>query len=120
MQTEFYCKPDEAEASSSLIPTAGLMSCPVQVTTLDAEVAKLRRVPSIIKIDVEGAEWDVLRVAEQSLLKYKPKLLLSLHPEALAKIGTTPTQIMDWLADRGYTLQILDQDHEIHVLAEAS
>ena len=35
--------------------------------------------PNFIKIDVEGAEFDVLRGAKNTLLKYKPIVLLATH-----------------------------------------
>lgn len=35
--------------------------------------------PDILKIDVEGAEYDVLKGAVETIRKYRPKILLSTH-----------------------------------------
>lgn len=52
----------------------------VEVTTIDAFVTQqnLKKL-DFIKIDVEGAELDVLKGAEKTLYTLKPKLLLATH-----------------------------------------
>jgi hypothetical protein len=84
---------------------------------LDKEIADLAFVPDIIKIDVEGAEWDVLKGAEKTLERNHPILFLSLHPRALAIRGESPDMVLDWLKQRGYSHEVIAQDHEIHVVA---
>lgn len=52
----------------------------VRTVTLDELVfGQGRRPPSVIKMDVEGAEVDVLRGAERTLAVWRPILLLSTH-----------------------------------------
>lgn len=89
----------------------------MQVTTLDREVEELDLIPDIIKIDVEGAEWDVLRGAEQTLAAHGPTLILSVHPEALSKLGIAAADIEAWLKERGYDWRVIARDHEVHVIA---
>jgi hypothetical protein len=60
----------------------------------------------------------VLRGAERALGEARPRLLLSLHPAALAKIGVTADDILTWLKARRYGTEIIAQDHEVHVRAE--
>jgi hypothetical protein len=105
---------------NGLVPVEGFNKVTVQVNTLDAEVAELGLIPCLIKIDVEGAEWDVLKGAEQTLRQYQPRLCLSLHPIALAKLGVTPETVLEWLTQRGYSYEVIARDHEIHVMAKAS
>ncbi len=105
---------------SGLVATAGSESRMVQVRTLDSEVAELRLIPTIIKIDVEGWEFEVMKGAEDTLLRHRPVLFLSLHPRALAELHASPEMVQSWLHERGYTLRLIGVDHEIHLLAEPS
>jgi FkbM family methyltransferase len=56
---------------------------PVAAVSCDDFVSVYKVVPSILKIDVEGAEMSVLRGAENLLANHKPIILLSTHGEAL-------------------------------------
>ena len=75
---------------------------PVQVTTLDTFVgqAGLARV-DFLKMDIEGAEFDALLGARETLRRWRPRLALSVyhHVADLARIA-------NWLAglDLGYRL----------------
>ena len=55
--------------------------------------------PSVMKIDVEGHEMDVLRGAENTIRKYKPALIVEIHD-----LDTSP--IPDHLKNLGYTKMI--------------
>ena len=116
----FYCLPGRTEGTHGLLPVHGFDETVVDVTTLDAEVGRLGAIPTVIKIDVEGAEWDVLQGAEQTLRRYHPQLSLSLHPRALASTGTSPESVLNWLSQLGYTHQVISVDHEVHVVLHAS
>jgi len=117
---DFYCVPGQAEGKNGLVPVEGFDKETVRVTTLDREVRELGLVPNIIKIDVEGAEWDVLRGAEQTLATYGPALLLSVHPDALSTLGIDVGDIEGWLAERNYDWKVIARDHEVHVVARHS
>lgn len=114
---EFFFAPGQAEGMNGLVPVAGFSKMTVPVVTLDAEVAELGLVPDLIKIDVEGAEWDVLRGAERTLAAHRPTLFLSVHPDALSRQGLAAADIEAWLAQRGYAWRVLARDHEVHVVA---
>lgn len=52
----------------------------VQAVKVDSLVAAGRmRPPNVMKIDVEGAELSVLEGARQTLLSYRPRLIVELH-----------------------------------------
>jgi FkbM family methyltransferase len=54
---------------------------PVQVTTLDTLYARgISEPPTLVKIDVEGFEAEVLRGARRLLRQARPTLLIELHP----------------------------------------
>jgi FkbM family methyltransferase len=116
---DFYCITDRAEGMNGLIPIEGFVKRAVTVVPLDQEVKQHGLLPNVIKIDVEGAELDVLKGAEQTLRRSRPPVFLSLHPSALAKRNESPEMIFVWLKQRGYRYEVISEDHEIHVIARA-
>jgi FkbM family methyltransferase len=58
---------------------------PVMAITLDTFLAHYSIVPTLIKIDVEGAEVDVLKGALKTLAAHRPTLLLSTHSPSLTR-----------------------------------
>ena len=75
----------------------------VRARPLDAIVkeAKLDRV-DVIKIDVEGAEFEVLKGAAKTLDEYRPVLIIELVPEQLKSMGASVEQVTQFLASHGY------------------
>jgi FkbM family methyltransferase len=78
----------------------------VSTVTLDAVAERLKIVPKVIKIDVEGAELSVLRGARETVLPAKPKIFLSLHSENLR------TECLEYLKGFGYEFEPLGEDKE--------
>ena len=76
----------------------------VRVVTLDATVAEHNIVPTHVKIDVEGAELDVLQGAVNILQTYQPEIYLSTHG---ARIHAECCQ---FLRELGYLLQPIRGD----------
>lgn len=74
----------------------------VPTTTLDDCLSGEVRLPSLVKIDVEGAEHEVLKGA-RSLLERGPTLLVEVHRFALPHFHSSPEQLRDYLAGFGYT-----------------
>ena len=73
--------PDESPDSGdgSLIHDRGSKHVPVQAITLDSFCASANIQPDILKMDVEGAEYDVLLGAQETIRRCRPKLLIELH-----------------------------------------
>jgi FkbM family methyltransferase len=65
--------------------------------------------PDVIKIDVEGAEYDVLRGARETLSKYKPNILLATHDCHLPGVQKL---CVDLLKDLGYGLTLLNSSNK--------
>lgn len=78
-------------------------------------------IPTVISLDVEGSEGHVLRGAEATLRKHKPKIYLSLHPEFLrAEFDEWGADIRHWLIDMGYKETLIDYPfHEVHLMYSA-
>jgi FkbM family methyltransferase len=76
----------------------------VPCTTLD-DFAREHSVPDAIKIDVEGAESNVLEGAEELFTLYRPLLICEVHDVANASFVDV------WLKARGYELRWLDANN---------
>jgi FkbM family methyltransferase len=64
-----------------------------------------------IKIDVDSFDFEVLRGAEQTLLKRNPVIVVELN-HALAKRDQSAGEALAWLAQRGYRKAlVLDRDN---------
>jgi FkbM family methyltransferase len=90
----------------------------IPIVKLDTYCSKMSVIPDIIKIDVEGAEGEVLRGGEEVLNKFHPLIFLSLHPWALEDFGDSKPSLLNWLENQDYTCQLLGVDHEEHWLCK--
>jgi FkbM family methyltransferase len=71
----------------------------VTTTTIDSFVEATGLVPSLMKIDVEGAEADVLKGANKTLRDIGPQILLATHSKAIHQT------CMALLVNHGYTVE---------------
>lgn len=79
----------------------------VETVTLDSAVEKIGRVPTVVKIDVEGAEMAVLAGGDNTLRTARPKIFLSTHSpelrrdcvEKLSSIGYSCEPLIDGESD---------------------
>ena len=83
---------------------AGRTTRPMQleVTTVDAVVRALGVRPHVLKIDVEGMEWDVLRGAERTIFEFKPIVAVELHPPLLRARGESAEELIAWMFAHGF------------------
>jgi FkbM family methyltransferase len=93
-----------SKTNASLYGPAG-QTYQVPVRPLDAIIREtgVSRV-DVVKIDVEGAEFQVLKGAHETLALYHPVLLVELDDHLLNSMGTSSAEIIDFLRSRGYTL----------------
>ena len=74
----------------------------VQMTTLDEECSRLGIYPDIVKIDIEGYEYEALLGARNMLTRKKPVICLELHLDLLEQRGIDPRIICSDLQSYGY------------------
>jgi FkbM family methyltransferase len=87
--------------SSQVYKQAGKM-LRVQCFSIDNLLEKAYEPPTILKIDVEGAELDVLKGAVNTLATYKPNILLATHNCHLPGIKE---ECVSFLKNLGYVLE---------------
>ncbi len=105
----FYAAPRENTGESSLAKRnasqggAIAASYPVRARRLDDIVreAGVDRVDAI-KIDVEGAEFLVLKGASATLDRFRPVISVELDEEQLISMGTNVAEVMAFLRAHGY------------------
>jgi FkbM family methyltransferase len=67
--------------------------------SIDEYCAAGNSMPNIMKIDIEGGEYDALRGMSNTLKKMKPKIILEIHPVQLKEIGVSPYDIVRYVTD---------------------
>ena len=80
---------------------------------LDEFVNKNSIIPDVLKIDVEGAEFNVLDGATKILREYRPKIIISLHPEHLRLLNRNIQEIYDYCNLYSYHLLSCIDEHLI-------
>jgi len=74
----------------------------VTVSTLDIELAEIS--PSVVKIDVEGAELDVLEGGRELLSRARPLIIFEHVASSAALYGAPPGGTWDLLSELGYEI----------------
>jgi len=101
-------KEGDANSMGHLSETGPIL---VKTNSLDALISKQRiPVPDYIKIDVEGAELEVLNGANSLLTNYHPTIFLSTHGRDIHQA------CCNYLTFSGYTFKLID-NYEDEILA---
>ncbi|CAE8634815.1 unnamed protein product [Polarella glacialis] len=98
--------PVSSQPPAADAPAGGGQEELVQVISLDDLLAAhgSKRPLCGVKIDVEGAEYEVLLGGQETLKKTKPILFLELHPHELRERGTSSEHVINKLTNElGYT-----------------
>jgi len=95
----------DALGFARVVPPGDPTATRVPFVTIDDLCAELRIVPSLIKIDVEGAEAQVLRGAQRTLRDARPVLCLELHLDTLEQSGESVAELIDGLRAAGYRFE---------------
>ncbi len=106
--TKFYISDDVVDNSNSLVSYLDdrkLKGIDIVLTTVDDFVAekKIKQL-SFIKIDVEGAEYDTLRGAENTFKILRPYCMVGIHPVAIKAKGDSLEDIFNFITQCNYTM----------------
>lgn len=82
----------------------------VPVTTIDAYCRTSGLTPDLMKIDVEGLEFQALRGARETLLRCRPAMIVELHAPSWAALGESAERGEELARDLGYRVTPLDQE----------
>jgi FkbM family methyltransferase len=103
-----------------------LVSVEFPSTSVDAYIAETGAVPTVMKVDVEGFELEVMEGARKCLAAHRPRLWLELHPSYLEAQGKRWEEVIDTLKSLGYRTPTLFEDYDLptrkiafHVWCEA-
>jgi FkbM family methyltransferase len=84
----------------------------VKMKSLDSYAHEQNVIPSLLKIDVEGYEVEVLR-GSRFILASRPKLCLEIHhPDSLARYGTSLNDIFEVVPLKDYRCWLQINDNE--------
>jgi FkbM family methyltransferase len=85
-------------------------SAPLDSILTNDEIRRTR----IVKMDVEGAEWEVARGMERLLQEGRDDLEIALevHPVALEKLGHHPDEVVDVFRRHGFHVYRLENDYD--------
>jgi FkbM family methyltransferase len=76
----------------------------VPCDTLDNVLSRIRiDAMSLIKIDVEGGEHDVLRGASETLKRYRPKVVCETTSKSLERFGDSVAGLRAFMGELGYS-----------------
>ena len=77
----------------------------VDVNTVD-DFVKERNIAKVdfIKVDVEGAEFKLLKGAQQTIRRDQPLIILAIHPDSIKNFGDSTAEIWDLLKNLGYRI----------------
>ena len=70
--------------------------------TLDGFCAERDIAPEVIKIDIEGAELDVLAGSRETLRRCRPVIFLSIHPKHIEALGRSCAELAELIDSLGY------------------
>jgi FkbM family methyltransferase len=108
----FAVHPSGGSSALGLAGTRGLAQITVATETIDHVCKTYGLLPAVIKIDVEGAELDVLKGARNTLALPGLHVFVEFHPEAWRRARITPADIEAELGEQGFTVEPLDPGYD--------
>ena len=80
----------------------------IEVTSIDAFVSENNLNPSVIKMDIEGAEYDAVQGAVETIKKFKPILLISIYHTPVDFFEIKP--LIESIADYNFKIRKIESN----------
>jgi len=88
----------------------------IEATTIDVIVAEMAFNPAIVKIDVEGAEWNVIQGGREFFQQHSPKIVMEyLAPQ---RKNESHRKAHNLLESMGYQSHIIKSDGKLHLIED--
>ena len=90
-----------------------------ETTTIDDVLAEFRRLGttlrtvSLIKMDIEGAEVDVLIGAKDTIEQHQPVMMIEVNKGALKRLGRSDDELLSMIGYLGYEWSMVYPEHQI-------
>jgi FkbM family methyltransferase len=91
-------------------PRVPVVEVPVTMRRVDSIVQELKLRPTVMKIDVEGYELEVLKGAEDTLANHDTALFIEVHPYQLRVSGGSEESLRELLAAHGYGWTVIHRN----------
>jgi FkbM family methyltransferase len=88
----------------------------VPVFQIDKITESLGLSPSMVKIDVEGYEFEALKGMAKTLVNHRPVVLMEVSRQWLAKQGEAPVDIYNFMQGHGYNAFAVRLDNGINIV----
>lgn len=109
----------DSAISKTIGEHGGSKSVEIELRTMDEQVASGLPRPDFIKVDVEGAELDVLKGGVETL-RHHPALFLEMHGETMNEKRRKVAAIVEFLTEIGYkSIQHVESGKQITIANSA-
>lgn len=97
-RNSFHPHPSTRQVGSRVVECVTLDEC-LEGAALD-----------LVKMDIEGGEWDALQGMRETLLRSRPlTLFMEFHPSCLTACGADPGDVLRFLTELGFSLEAIDE-----------
>jgi len=91
-------------------PSVPITKIQIKVRSLDSIFAEIGITPNVIKVDVEGFEYEVLRGAANLIRTTRPVWVVEIHPPQLKLSGSSELAVLDFFKTNNYAIEVIDRN----------